>query len=168
MCLGGGADKGNNLVLATLFLSRFASSTPSIVMTLLLLEIGETFGTPVGVTGQMGTAYSIMGILAAIGMGAVSVGFNHKSLILVGLLVFSVAVLGCGVAPSFSFILVFFGYALLFCHILGGFDHSVLGKRIVAEIIPDPALFINSGAWVFGIRVDQMRTVRGPICTYNQ
>lgn len=106
--MSGRAEKGSTWVLASLFLSRFASATPSIVIGLLLLEIGQTFGTPVGVTGQMGTASSVMGILAAVVMGALSVGYNHKFLILVGMMVFSVAVFGCGVAPSFMLMMLFY------------------------------------------------------------
>jgi predicted MFS family arabinose efflux permease len=80
---------------------------PGIIMTLLLIEIGLTFGLPVGVTGQIGTAGSIAAFLSALLMGLLSVRFKHRSLLMTGLLIFSLSLLGRGLAPNFILFLMF-------------------------------------------------------------
>ncbi len=72
------------MVLPTLSLTRFISGAPNLVFGLLLIEIGQSFGTSVGVTGQVGTVYSIIGGFTAILMGVISVRFNNRSLVLTG------------------------------------------------------------------------------------
>lgn len=98
------------LILPTLYLSRFVSGTPSIVFGLLLIEIGQSFGSPIGITGQISTASSIIGIISAIIMGALSVRFNHKSLLIAGFVMYLILALGCSF--SFNFSMMMFFYAI--------------------------------------------------------
>ena len=90
------------MILPTLALSRFVSGTPGIIFGLLMIEIGQTFKSTVGITGQISTASSILGIIAAIVMGAISVRFNHKSLLMTGIVMFLISALGCGFAINFE------------------------------------------------------------------
>jgi DHA1 family inner membrane transport protein len=80
---------------------------PGIIKTLLLIEIGLTFGLPVGITGQIGTAGSIAAFVSALLMGVLSVRYRHKSLLLTGLLLFSLSLLSRGLAPNFILFLMF-------------------------------------------------------------
>lgn len=57
------------LALLALILSRSATQPHLAVTGLLLIEIGLTFGTPVGVTGQIRTASSVIAILFSLLMG---------------------------------------------------------------------------------------------------
>ena len=95
------------LFLPSIVLSRLATMPPGIIMTLLLIEIGLTFGLPVGVTGQIGTAGSIAAFLSALLMGLLSVRFRHRSLLMAGLLIFSLSLLVRGLAPNFILFLMF-------------------------------------------------------------
>jgi predicted MFS family arabinose efflux permease len=95
------------LFLPSIVISRLATMPPGIIMTLLLIEIGLTFGLPVGVTGQIGTAGSIAAFLSALLMGLLSVRFKHRSLLMTGLLIFSLSLLGRGLAPNFILFLMF-------------------------------------------------------------
>ena len=95
------------LFLPFIVISRLAMTPPGIIMTLLLIEIGLTFGLPVGVTGQIGTAGSIAAFLSALLMGLLSVRFKHRSLLMTGLLIFSLSLLGRGLAPNFILFLMF-------------------------------------------------------------
>lgn len=96
------------LILPTLYLSRFVSGTPSIVFGLLLIEIGQSFGSPIGITGQISTASSIIGIISAIIMGALSVRFNHKSLLIAGFVMYLILALGCSFSFNFSMMMFFY------------------------------------------------------------
>ena len=102
-------EKGSvgRLFVPSLVLSRFATTPRSIILSFLLIEIGLTFGLPVGVTGQIGTAGSVAAFATSLLMGILSVRFKHKSLLMTGLLLLSVALLGCSQAPNFTLMLMF-------------------------------------------------------------
>ncbi len=99
-----GSDPGNckrsRWVLPSLILSIFSAYPNSVVSILLLVEIGLTFDQPVGVMAQMRTLSSVVGFLSAIAMGALSIRFKPKSLLLAGLLFLGLSALGSGVAPN--------------------------------------------------------------------
>ncbi|UCH57075.1 MAG: MFS transporter [Candidatus Bathyarchaeota archaeon] len=119
------------LVLPTLAFSRFVVGTPGILFGLLLIEIGLTFGSPVGVTGQIRTASSIMAVVSALAMGVLSVRFDHKTLLMVGLGVCLISALGCSLALSFGMMLLF--YALTG---MGMAMVMPMGSTLVAEYFP--------------------------------
>ena len=98
----------SRLVLPSLVISNFATMPPTIVTGLLLIDIGLTFGCPVGVMGQIGTASYIMAVISALLVGALSVRFRHKSLLLIGLLFFGISALGCSFAPNFNMMLILY------------------------------------------------------------
>lgn len=105
------------LFLPSLVASNFASNTITVLVALLLIDIGNTFNTPVGVTGQINTAYSVVAFVFALLTGVLSVKFNHKSLLLVGVLLLTVSALGCFLASDFTAMLAFYslsgvGYAM--------------------------------------------------------
>lgn len=126
-------EKGSvgRLFLPALVLSRFATTPSGIILSFLLIEIGLTFGLPVGVTGQLSTARSIVGVVSAILMGILSVRFKHKSLLTIGLLILSVAILGCGLASNFILLLIF--YPLLG---LGGSMVMPMTTTLTAKHLP--------------------------------
>lgn len=126
-------EKGSvgRLFLPSLVLSRFATTPSGIILSFLLIEIGLTFGLPVGVTGQLSTARSIVGVFSAILMGILSVRFKHKSLLTTGLIILSVAILGCGLASNFILLLIF--YPLLG---LGGSMVMPMTTTLTAKHLP--------------------------------
>ena len=106
------------LFLPSLVACSFASSPIMILTALLLIDIGNTFNTSVGVTGQINTSYSIAAFTFALLMGALSIRFKHKSLLLIGLLLTGISALGCFLASDFVAMLVFYslsgmGYAMV-------------------------------------------------------
>lgn len=78
------------------------------VINLLLIDVGLTFGISVGVTGQILTFSSIVAVISALFMGALSVRFKHKSLLLTGLVFITISALGCSFASSFSMLFIFY------------------------------------------------------------
>jgi DHA1 family inner membrane transport protein len=96
------------MVLPTLSFSRFVTGIPGIISSLLLIEIGTTFGSSIGITGQITTASSILRIAAALVMGALSVRYSHKSLLMAGLVLYLVSAIGCGFAVNFNMLILFF------------------------------------------------------------
>jgi predicted MFS family arabinose efflux permease len=119
------------MVLPSLVISRFATVSPNILTSLLLIEIGESFGQAVWVTGQMGTASSIVGVISALLIGVLSIRFRPKSLLVGGLVLLVVSTVGCVLAPNFPLLLVIFA--------LTGVAGSIVGPMtftLVAEHFP--------------------------------
>lgn len=96
------------LVLPSLVISRFAMVCPGILTGLLLIEIGLTFGCPVGIMGQIRTASSIVGVISALVMGVLSVRIRHKSLLMAGMSFVVISALGCSFALNFNMMILLY------------------------------------------------------------
>lgn len=120
-----------NLILASLFITGFATHARLIISSLLLIEIGATFNVPVGIAGQIVTAASVLSIVSALFMGVLTLRFNSKPLLQAGVIVFIVCGLGCYLAPSFSSMLVSYSLA----GIAGAMVFPMLGT-IIGETLP--------------------------------
>lgn len=120
-------------VLPSLAIAGAAMEPPGILTNLLLIEIGLTFGSPVGVTGQIRTTASIIGILSALAMGVLSVRFRHKHLLTVGLFAFAISALGCAVAPSFDTVFIFYSISGLAGALVGPMTTALVGEVFPLE-----------------------------------
>jgi len=101
-------DSSGRMVLFSLILSRFATASPGALLGLLLIDIGLDFNRSVGVMGQIQSVSSVVAVLFALLMGILSVKYNHKKLILVGLLSYNISTLGCGLSPNYTTMLLLF------------------------------------------------------------
>jgi len=142
------------LFLPSLAFSYFATGPLGVVVSLLLIDIGETFGVSEGIMGQINTLYSIVAVVFALLMGILSLRFKHKSLLLTGLLFISISALGCLIAPNFILMIVSYslsglGWAMVspMCVTLIG-EHFSLEKRAsaIGWIIAGGALSFVIGA----------------------
>ena len=57
-------NKSEKLFLHALFSSRFTTSPPRTLISLLLIEIGITFGLQVGIVGQISAVNSLVMLIA--------------------------------------------------------------------------------------------------------
>ena len=125
------SHSSKRLILPALVLSRGATHPPLAVTSLLLIDIGLTFGCPVGLAGQIGTVSSAIAIIFALLMGILSVRFKHRSLLITGLLLYSVSALGCSISPSFA--------ALLLSYSLSGLGRAMvnpMANTLIGETLP--------------------------------
>ena len=97
-------------LLLQLLASGFTVSSTNIVTSLLLIEIGSTFGVSVGIAGQIRTLSYIVAIASSLLLGALSIRFNHKKLLLIGLLSSTLSALGSGLSLNFG--MMFLSYSL--------------------------------------------------------
>jgi predicted MFS family arabinose efflux permease len=95
----------SRLIIPALVISRSITALPTLVTGLLLIDIGETFNTPVGISGQIRTASSTLSIIFALSMGFLSIKYKHKTLLATGLLIYGLSAVTCGLAPNFSIML---------------------------------------------------------------
>ena len=75
---------------------------------LLLIDIALTYEVTVGIMGQINTVYYAVAVFFALFMGALSVQFRHKSLLMVGLISITISALGCFFASSFNLMLLLY------------------------------------------------------------
>jgi predicted MFS family arabinose efflux permease len=135
-------DPPGRMVLPSLVISRFATMPPGILTSLLLIDIGSSFGQEVWVTGQIRTAASIVGVISALMMSAISLRFKPKALLLAGLCLLAASTVGCILAPSFSI--------LLLVYALTGMADSMVGPMaftLVADHFPSEQR-ANALSWI--------------------
>ena len=96
------------IFLPSLFASRFAYHLPSTIASLLLVDIGLTFSLEVGIVGQISAANFLVALIASFIVGAISVRFHHKRLLMIGVILQALSAMACAVAPSFSILLLMF------------------------------------------------------------
>jgi predicted MFS family arabinose efflux permease len=152
----------NRLFLPALATASFASGPITVLAALLLIDIGNTFGTSVGVTGQINTLYSAAAVIFALLTGALSIKFKHRSLLLVGLFLMAISAAGCFLALDFATFFAFYslsgaGYAIVnpMAFTLVG-EHFPLEKRANAI-----GLIVAGGALVYVIGAPLIAVMSG-------
>jgi predicted MFS family arabinose efflux permease len=78
--------QNNRMLFPTLFIAYYANWSPTVISSLLLIEIAESFNAPIGITGQMNTFSSALAIFAAIFAGLLSAKYGPRKLLLTGLI----------------------------------------------------------------------------------
>ena len=133
--LGHAEEKGypRRLFLPSLAFSYFASGPLGVLVALLLIDIGNTFNVPVGVMGQINTPYSIVAVIFALLMGILSVRFEHKSLLLTGLLFIGISALGCLLAPDFNMMLVSYSLSGIGWAMVSPMTIALIGDHVPIE-----------------------------------
>ena len=139
------ASKSSRLIVSALGLSRYAPRGMTLVAGLFMVEIGTTFGTPVGITSQLNTTFSFIALLTALSMGVLTIRYRLKTLLLAGLTLAVVSAIGVFLSPSLSILFLLYS--------LNGISWSMIypmSTALVGELIP---LEKRAGAfsWIFAI-----------------
>jgi DHA1 family inner membrane transport protein len=138
------------LFLPSLIMSSFALGPISVLGALLLIDIGTTFNTSVGVTGQINTSYSIAAFIIALLMGVLSVRFKHKSLLLAGLLLIGISALGCFWASDFAMMMIFYSISGIGYAMVNPMTFALIGENLPLEKRPKAVGWVvAAGALVY-------------------
>lgn len=98
--------KHSRFLLLVLGLSIMSTWLVTVAFQLLLVDIAQSFNVQVGTAGLTASVGSISGIIFGLLMAVLSVRFNHKLFLLIGLCFTSLAALGFFFAPNFALLLV--------------------------------------------------------------
>lgn len=120
-------------IMLTLTLSYIAPQTSTLLTSLLLIEIGTTFGTSIGVTNQMKSVNSLLGIASALVMGVLSVRIKHRNLLITGLSLCVISCIGCCMAPSFAMLVVVFALGGIATNMIFPMSTALIGQHIPRE-----------------------------------
>jgi predicted MFS family arabinose efflux permease len=121
------------LFLPSLVASNFASGPITVIAALLLIDIGATFNTSVGVTGQINTSYSIAAFTFALFMGALNIRFKHKSLLLTGLALIAISALGCFLASNLVILMAFYSISGMGFAMVSPMTMALVGEHLPLE-----------------------------------
>lgn len=122
----------SRLSVYALGLSRYAPRGANLVAGVLLIEIGTTFGQPVGITNQLNATHSLLALITALGMGVLSIKFSMELLLFAGLGLALVSAAGSCISPTFQ--LLFFSYSI------NGIAWSLvypMSVALVGELFPE-------------------------------
>jgi predicted MFS family arabinose efflux permease len=126
-------EKPKKLLLPSLVLSSFTTQPPLIITGLLLIEIGLTFGHPVGVAGQIRTLSSVAGMVFALLMGVLSVRYDHKSLLLMGQGLLLVSAMGCNLSVNFNMMLLAYALTGVGSAMINPMSSALIGEHFPLE-----------------------------------
>ncbi len=117
----------------SLAIASFTMSPPMFILAIFLDDIGKTFDQPSGGAGQLETISLIVAAITALLMGAWSIRFNHKSLLVVGLALLNLSAVGCFFA--FNFFMMILAYALtgLGYTMIQPMTYTLVGKYLPPE-----------------------------------
>jgi predicted MFS family arabinose efflux permease len=121
------------LILPALTAARISPVARALLTSFLLIEIGQTYGTSIGVTNQIKTVNSFVAIISALAMGLLSVRMKHKTLLVAGLGLSVITTLGCVVAPSFITLLIVFSLGGWAANMIFPMSTAIMGANIPRE-----------------------------------
>jgi len=116
----------SKLIIPSLFLACFIRFIPMLITSLLIVEIGLSFDLPVGIASQVRSISNSVSIIVSLLMGFLSVRFNSKSLLLLGVVTHCVVAFCCPLTPSFI--------AFAACYALAGVGLATLQPQSVALV----------------------------------
>jgi DHA1 family inner membrane transport protein len=138
-------SKVSKQFLPALIVSQMAPGTRALLTGLLLIEIGQTYGTSVGLTNQIKTFNSIAAILAALTMGFLSMRIRYKTLLIAGLTLSAICTIGCAFTPSFTLLIIIYSIGGLAGNTIYPMTNSILGANIPSSDRPKAIGWLNAG-----------------------
>ncbi len=149
----------SGLLLFVLGFSVFSVWLITVTFQLLLIDIAKTFQVQVGTAGLVGAVGSISGVVAGLVMAVLSVRFNHKLILLFGLVCTSLAAVAFFLAQDFVLLLapnigVGAGIALVTAmaySLIGEFYPLEKRGRAIGCIVASTTMAFVLGAPVIGV-----------------
>jgi MFS family permease len=114
----------------------FINYIPMLITSLLIIEIAFSFDIEVGIAGQIFTAQSIASAVVALLLGALSVRYAYKSLLLTGIVFACVAALSCALSPNFGFLLILYSLTGVSLAMVGPMSQSLIGALFSVQERP--------------------------------
>jgi len=149
----------SKLFLPALVIAGFATQPAETILSLLLIDISDSFNIPVGTMGQIRTTAAILTLVTAILMGILSIKIKHKTLLLTGLGFFIASGIGCSQARDYSTILLAYSLSGIGLAMVSPMGYALIGKHIPLEKRANATgYFIAGNASSF--------VVGGPILSY--
>jgi predicted MFS family arabinose efflux permease len=127
-------DTGTTKFLVpSLFVSQLTTRPAAILAGFILIDIANTFGTSVGVAGQIITAASIAGMIVAPFLAALSIKYRPRRLLLAGIALITLSALGCSFSFNYASMLLFYSLNGLGAAMVTPMVMTIVGEKIPEE-----------------------------------
>jgi len=123
----------SRLTLLALFISSYAMYPSQLVITVLLVEIARDFDLSIGISAQIRSLSLAIAFVTALTVGALSIKYRHKNLLIAGLLALTLSAIGCGVSMNFDMLLLFYTLTGLGATMVGPMATALVGEHFPAE-----------------------------------
>lgn len=131
--MNSGEGSVSKLFLPSLVVAGFATQPPETILSLLLIDIAESFNTTVGTMGQIRTTAAVLTLISAVSMGALSIKMHHKTLLLAGLGCFIVSGIGCSLARDYSTMLAMYSLSGIGLAMVSPMAFALIGRHVPLE-----------------------------------
>ena len=121
------------LFLPSLVLAGFATQPAETILSLLLIDIAESFNKPVGTMSQIRTTAAVLTLVSAVCMGVISVKMRHKTLLLSGLGCFMASAIGCSLAVDYSTMLAAYSLSGVGLAMVSPMAFALIGRHVPLE-----------------------------------
>lgn len=139
--------------LTIAFLSTMIMET---ITSIFLLDVTATFfGSPspvsIATTGQLVTLSSVVSIFFGVPLAVLTVKYDHKKLLLLGVLGITLGTVGCFLGPNFISIQVFYSVEGIGTIIVNTMAFALIGEFLVLNRRPKATGWVIAGASMAGI-----------------
>jgi len=125
---GSESQPSRRLMTLSFMVSSFATQPPGLITGLLLIDIGLTFGVQVGISGQIRTLSSVVGVIVALLLGVVSIRISSRSILLAGLSLLILSAVGCFIAWDFASMLILYSLTGVGVTMITPMINSLIGE----------------------------------------
>lgn len=128
-----GEHSSNRLILFALFISSYAMYPSQLIITVLLVEIAGDFNLPIGISAQIRSISLAVALVTAFAVGALSIKYRKKNLLVAGLLALTFSAIGCGMSMNFGMLILFYILTGLGVTIVEPMATALVGEYFPAE-----------------------------------
>ncbi len=139
-----------------LFLAFFSTWIIESLTGVFLMEVASTFfGSPdpvwLATTGQLVTISGVVSIVFGILLGVLTVRYNLKRLLLLGVATITLGTLGCFLAPNFLFMQIFYPVEGIGTMIVSSMSFALVGEFLILSKRPKATGWVIAGGPIAGI-----------------
>ncbi len=125
-----GSERFTRIMVPSLTLAVFATGPCESILSLLLIEIAETFKAEIGLMGQIRTTAGLLSLVTALIIGVLSMRINHRTLLLTGLGFFVASGIGCSLAQDYTTMIAAYSLSGIGLAMVGPMSLALVGEYV--------------------------------------
>ena len=117
----------------SLTLIRSAAQAVALIVSLLLIEIAQTFGRSIAEVSQMIALSSTLGIFTALSLAFIAVKYSPTHIQNSGVVLCTISIIGSIVAPSYSLFFLLYGLSVIGSNLIYSMNTTIAGEIFSGE-----------------------------------
>ena len=140
-----GSERLTRIMVPSLTLAVFATGPCETILSLLLIDIAETFKAEIGVMAQIRTTSGLLSLVTALIIGVLSMRINQRTLLLTGLGFFVVSGIGCALAQNYTTMIAAYSLSGIGLAMVGPMSLALVGEYVPLDRRADAVGVIAAG-----------------------